>query len=154
MSFGQHGGLNMNEQQPFQTVTTYLAADDCAAAIDFYGRAFGATESYRMMGNGDGDMTKIGHAEIRIGNSVLFLSDEAPEYEAISPKTLGGAGVAFVLDVEDAEAAIQRAVDAGARLVRPIEDAPYGRNGWVLDPYGFRWNIMQGNPDFDPSSMG
>lgn len=131
-------------------LTAYLTAHDAAAAIDFYTRAFGARERYRIPMDGG----RIGHAELEIGESVLFLSDEAPDYDAISPKTLGGAGCAFVLDVDDLDEAWRRAVDAGATVLREISEAPYGRGGWLKDPFGFRWNMMTPNPDFDPADMG
>jgi PhnB protein len=119
-------------------VTAYLCADGAAEAIDFYKRAFGAEERSRMTG-ADG---RIGHAEIAIGESVLFLSDEWAEMRVLSPARLGGNSVSFVVDVPDADAAFQRAVDAGATVERPLRDEPFGRAGWVVDPYGHRWSIM------------
>jgi PhnB protein len=82
-----------------------------------------------------------------------MISDEAPDLGALSPTTLGGAGVAFALDVADADAAFQRAVDAGAKVDRLPKDEPYGRAGWIIDPFGFRWNIATVNPDFKPEDM-
>jgi PhnB protein len=68
----------------------------------------------------------------------------------LSPNTLNGSSVSFVLDVADADAAFQRALDAGARVERPLRDEPYGRAGWVVDPFGYRWSIMTADPDFRP----
>ena len=133
----------------YGSLTAYITAHDAAAAIDFYKRAFGAKEIYRIDMDG-----RIGHAEVEIGESVLFISDEFPEMEVISPKTLGGSGCAFVLDMDDLDAAWERAIDAGATVQRPISEAPFGRGGWLKDPFGFRWNLMTPNPNFNPADMG
>jgi PhnB protein len=132
----------------YGSVTAYLACDGAAKAIEFYAKAFGASESYRMEDNG-----KIGHAELRIGDTVLFLSDEWAEYNVLSPNTLKGSSVSFVLDVADVDAAWGRAIGAGARVERPITEAPFGRGGWIVDPFGHRWNLMTPNLDFKPEDM-
>ncbi len=85
---------------------------------------------------------RLGHAEIRIGETTLYLSDEFPEYGAHSPASLGGSTVAFVLSVADADAAFAKAVGAGATVDRPLVDSPVGRGGWLRDPWGHRWNVM------------
>lgn len=130
------------------TVSTYICVSNAVAAIDFYTRAFDAIERYRIDGDG-----KIGHAELAIGNTVIMLSDEYPEIGVVSPGTLKGASTSFVLDIPDLDAAWKRALDAGATIQRPIEDNPYGRGGWVTDPFGYRWSIMTSNPDFNPEDM-
>lgn len=130
-------------------VTAYLCCNGAAEAIEFYKRAFGAEELYRMP-NPDG---RLGHAELTIGDTTLFLSDEWPEMNVRSPKSLGGSSVSFVLDVPDADAAFARATEAGAEVERSLKDEPYGRAGWVVDPFGHRWCISTSNPDFDPSKM-
>lgn len=130
-------------------VTPYLCAKDAAAALDFYIAAFGATERYRYVD----DSGRIGHAEFDIGDSVLYLSDEWAEYRALSPVTLGGNSVSLSLTVDDAEAAFARALEAGARVERPLKDDPYGRGGWVIDPFGHRWHIYTPNPDFKPEDL-
>jgi PhnB protein len=130
-------------------VTAYLCANGAAEAIDFYKRAFGAEERYRM----EDASGRIGHAEITIGDTTLFLSDEWAEMGVLSPKTLGGHPVSFVIDVAEVDAAFQRAVDAGATVERPLKDEPFGRAGWVVDPFGHRWCISKSNPDFDPKDM-
>jgi PhnB protein len=130
-------------------VTTYICASGAADAIEFYKRAFGAEERYRLP-QPDG---RLGHAEITIGDTLLMISDEWPEMRVLSPATLGGNSVSLVLDVPDADAAFQRAVEAGARVERPLKDEPYGRGGWVIDPFGHRWSIMTANPDFKPEDM-
>lgn len=132
-----------------QTVTAYLCCDGAAEAIAFYTKAFGAKERYHIPVEGG----RIGHAELEIGGSVIYLSDEWPEGGVYSPKTVGRATASFVLDVDDVDAAWQRAVDAGATVERPVKDEPYGRGGWLFDPFGHRWNIQQPKADFDPASM-
>ncbi len=130
-------------------VTAYLCVEGAAEAIAFYTRAFGATERYRItMPDG-----RIGHAEISLGESVLMLSDEAPELGVLSPHRLGGNSTSFVIEVDDADAAFERALAAGATMERPLKDEPYGRAGWVVDPFGHRWSIMTPSPAFDPAQM-
>jgi PhnB protein len=130
-------------------VTTYFCAKGASDAIEFYKKAFGAEEQYRIP-NPDGT---LGHAEIVIVGTTLFLSDEWPRGNVYSPTTLGGSSVSFVLEVDDVDAAFQRAVDAGASVERPIKDEPYGRGGWVTDPFGHRWNLLKSNPNFKPEDM-
>lgn len=122
----------------FHTVTPYLIVKGAAAAIDFYKKAFGAEERFRCpMPDG-----RIGHAEIRIGNSHVMLADEFPEMGAKSPQTLGGTPFGICLYVLDSDASFQRAVSAGATVERPIADQFYGdRSGSVIDPYGHKWTI-------------
>jgi len=139
----------MGQSNGFHRVTAYLCADGAADAIEFYKRAFGAEERYRMAGP-DG---KLGHAEITIGETVIMLSDEWPEGGVLSPPKLHGHSVSFVLDVADADAAFRRAVDAGATVARPLKDEPYGRGGWVVDPFGHHWSIMKPNPGFKPEDV-
>jgi PhnB protein len=130
-------------------VTAYLCASRAADAIEFYKQAFGARERYRLDG-GDG---RIGHAEIEIGDTVLYVSDEWDEHRVLSPKTLRGNSVSFVIEVDDADAWFARALAAGSTVERPVTDAPYGRGGWLTDPFGHRWSIMTPNSDFKPEDM-
>lgn len=139
----------MATKEGLQHVTAYLCANGAADAIEFYKRAFGAEERYRLP-NADGT---LGHAEITVGETTLFLSDEWAPYNVCSPKTLGGNSVSFVLRVQDVDAAFRRATDAGATVERPITEAPFGRGGWIVDPFGQRWNLMTPNPDFHPDKM-
>jgi PhnB protein len=121
-----------------QTATAYLIVKDAARAIEFYKQAFGATETMRLHGPGE----HIGHAEIRIGNTAIMLSDEFPDYGAISPETLGGSPVKIHLQVDDVDAVAARAVAAGARVVQPVQDQFYGeRSGQFSDPFGYTWMI-------------
>ena len=136
----------MSTHNGYRHVTAYLCASPAADAIDFYRTAFGAEERYRL-DNADG---RIGHAEIAIGETVLLLSDEWAEHHVLSPKTLQGNSASFVLEVDDADAAFARAIEAGAAVERPVTDAPYGRGGWLMDPFGHRWSIMTSNPDRKP----
>ncbi|HEU0252852.1 MAG TPA: VOC family protein [Pyrinomonadaceae bacterium] len=126
------------EQNPVRSLSLYLCIAGASAAIDFYKEAFGATELSRLA-EPDG---KIGHAEIQIGNTVIMLSDEYPDYNALSPKTIGGSPVKIHLDVTDADAFAERAIKAGATLVRPVEDQFYGaRSGHITDPFGYTWVV-------------
>ncbi|MEO8538377.1 MAG: VOC family protein [bacterium] len=119
-------------------VVAYLCCDDAASAIDFYSAAFGAVEQSRLVM----DDNRVGHAELQIGSTTLYLSDEWPEMNVRSPRHLGGNAVSFVLHVEDADVAFQRALAAGADAERPLTDSPHGYGGWLRDPWGHRWNIM------------
>lgn len=139
----------MTNGEGFRHVTTYFCVKGAADAIDFYTNTFGAKERYRLT-NQDGT---LGHAEMTIGGTVLMLSDEWPEGGVFSPKTLNGHSVSFVLDVDHVDAAFERALDAGATVDRPIREEPYGRGGWVIDPFGHHWNIMKPNPNFKPADM-
>jgi PhnB protein len=139
----------MSEAAPSQTVTAYLACKGAAEAIEFYKDAFGATERYRIP-NADGS---VGHAELVIGNSLVYLADEWPEGDFLSPATRGGVSVSFMIEVADADAAFARAIGAGAIEVRPMRDEPYGRTGDLRDPFGHRWSFLTVNPDFKPEDM-
>jgi PhnB protein len=129
------------EYQPTgtHTVVPYLAVHDAAAAIAFYVDVFGATESSERFVDPDG---KVGHAELVIGDSQVYLSDEFPDHDAISPRTLGGSGLALVVYVPDVDAAVARAEKAGAAVLRPIEETFYGtRRATIRDPFGHRWMV-------------
>lgn len=131
------------------TVTTYLCASPCAEAISFYTAAFGAEEKYRIP-NPDG---RLGHAEIAIGDTTLMLSDEWEEGGVYSPLRNQGHSISLVIEVDDPDAVIRRAVELGAQATRPAKDERYGYGGWIADPYGYHWNVFKPNPDFDPSKM-
>jgi len=122
----------------YHTATPYLILRDAARALDFYRRAFGATELMRMEGP-DG---KVGHAEVRIGDSPIMLADEHPEIGALSPRRIGASPVSIMLYVEDVDRVVERTLAAGAKLVRPVKDQFYGdRSGTVTDPAGHIWHI-------------
>lgn len=134
----------------YQTLTVYIMVRNAVEAIDFYKRAFGAEERLRMP-NPDG---KIGHAELKIGDSMLMLADEQAGAFGKSPQTLGGTPFCFVMYVENVDAVFERAVNAGATVVRPLENKFYGdRSGIVVDPYGHQWALMQHIEDVPPEEM-
>jgi PhnB protein len=121
-----------------QTATAYLIVNGAARALEFYKQAFGAVETMRLNGPGD----RIGHAEIRIGNSTIMLADEFPDYGALSAQTIGGSPVSIHLQVADVDAMAARAVAAGAKVLRPVQDQFYGeRSGQFTDPFGLTWVI-------------
>jgi PhnB protein len=128
----------------YHSVTPYLIFSGASDAIVFYKKALGAEEILRM----DSPGGRIHHAEISIGDSRIMLADEHPEIEALSPKTIGGSPVTIHLYVEDVDAAVARAVAAGAKLVRPVADQFYGdRTGGIEDPFGYRWFIATHKED-------
>jgi len=133
----------------YHTVTAYLIVDDAARAIDFYRDAFGAQELYRLpMGD------KVGHAEIRIGDTNLMLSDEWPDMQALGPNRRGGATTSFVIYGPDCDAAYARAVQAGAKGDRPPADQFWGdRMGTVVDPFGHKWTLGTHIEDVSPEEM-
>jgi PhnB protein len=120
------------------TVTPYLCANGASDAIAFYERAFGAEETYRYEEDG-----RIGHAELRIGETTIYLSDEYEPYRVLSPLTLNGNSVSLSIAAPDSDAVFARAIAAGATVERPLKDEFYGRSGWLVDPFGHRWNIRQ-----------
>jgi PhnB protein len=129
----------MTTKGEIQSVIPYLIIKGAADAIDFYKRAFGATESYARITD---STDRVGHAEITIGNSRIMMADEHPEIGALSPTTIGGSPVVFSVNVPDVDAMAAQAVAAGGRLTRPIENQFYGdRTGEISDPFGYRWYL-------------
>ena len=134
----------------YPQVSPYLCVDGAAAAIDFYGAVFGTTERMRMPAP-DG---KIGHAELQLGDAVIMLADESPEIGFRSPKAIGGSPVILSLYVDDVDAVVSRAEQAGATVVRPVETQFYGdRSGQFQDPFGHRWSIATHVEDVSPEEM-
>jgi PhnB protein len=122
----------------YHSVTPYLAVRNAVAAVEFYRRAFGAELTMKLT-LPDG---RYAHAEIRIGDAHIMMSEENPEWGNTSPQTLGGSPVSFMIYLPDADAAFARAVAAGCSAVRPVADQFYGdRSGTVKDPYGFQWTL-------------
>ena len=126
------------------TVTPYLIVRGAAKALDFYAKAFGAKELLRYdMGNG-----QLGHAEMSIDGTVVMLADEQPNMGYKSPQAYGGTPVSLCIYVEDVDARVQQAVDAGAKIVRPVQDMFYGdRSGTLVDPFGHVWTISTHKED-------
>jgi len=128
----------------FHTVTAALTVRNGAEAIEFYKKALGAEERMRMQGP-DG---KIGHAELKIGDSIIFLTDENPAMGNKSPQTLGGSSGSLYLYVEDVDTAFQRAVSAGGKATMPVTDMFWGdRFGSFVDPYGHTWGLSTHTQD-------
>jgi PhnB protein len=122
-----------------QTLTVYITCADAARAIDYYKQVFGAVETMRLAMPGG----KIGHAELRIGNSKLMLSDEYPEMNIRSPLAVGGTPEALCVEVDDTDRVVATAVEAGAKVVQPPADQFYGyRSAKIADPFGHVWGVM------------
>ena len=129
----------------------HISVRGAAEAIAFYTAAFGAEELFRLTDPSDG---RIGHAELRIGASVLMLNDEYPQMEAVGPQTLGGTSVALYLPVADCDAALARAAGAGAEITRPATDQFFGeRVAQLRDPFGHRWTLAQRIEAVSPEEM-
>jgi PhnB protein len=136
--------------QGYHSITPYLIIKGAAAAIDFYKKAFGATELFRMP---DATGKGIGHAEIKIGDSPIMMADEQPEMYR-SPQSLGGTPVSLMLYVDDVDTVFPRAISAGAKVVKPVQDQFYGdRSGTLHDPFGHLWTISTHKKDVTPEEM-
>jgi len=136
--------------QGFRSVTPYLTLNDAARALDFYKRAFGAHEVMRM----DAPGGKIGHAEIKIGDSMIMLADEMPGTGSRSPQSLGGTTGGIFLYVENADAVFNQAVSAGAQVEAPLTDMFWGdRYGRLRDPFGHSWSVATHKEDVAPAEM-
>jgi PhnB protein len=134
----------------YRSLTPYLFIKGAAAAIEFYKNVFGATERMRMPGPGGHVM----HAELQIGDSILMLADESPSMGALSPQTIGGSGSLVSVYVADVDAAVAKAVAAGAKVVRPVKDQFYGdRTGGIIDPFGHIWSVATHVEDVTPEEM-
>lgn len=134
----------------FHTVTAYMGIKGASDAIDFYKRAFNATESFRLNAP-DGT---VGHAEIRIGDSVIMLADACDQGPFKDPDHLGGTSIGLHLYVKDVDALFEQAVKAGAKVVRPVEDQFYGdRTGGLEDPFGHIWFLATHKEDLTPEEV-
>jgi len=134
----------------YHNVTPYLFVRSAASAIDFYKSVFGATETVRMQGpNG-----KIMHAEVKIGDSIVMLADENPQTGVMSPQTIGGYSVGLHVYAENVDAVMQKALESGAKALRPIKNQFYGdRSGSLLDPFGHMWTVATHVEDVTPEEM-
>ena len=133
----------------YHSVTPYLICDGAADAIEYYKKAFGATELFRMDHEG-----KVGHAELKIGDSPIMLADEYPQMGYRSPKALGGTPVSIMIYVEDVDTVYQQAIAAGATEVKPLQDQFYGdRSGTLTDPFGHVWTVATHKEDVTMEEM-
>jgi PhnB protein len=135
----------------YPRVSPYLVVDGAQKAIEFYTTVLGATERMRIPGP-DG---RIGHAELQVGDSVIMLADEFPDVGAKGPSAYGGSPVSISVYVEDVDATFDKATEAGATVVRPLENQFYGdRSATFDDPFGHRWTIATHVEDVSPEEMG
>jgi PhnB protein len=134
----------------YHAITPYLAIQNAAAALDFYKRAFGARELLRMaMPNG-----KLAHAEMRVGDSVVMMADESQEQDFLGPQARGGSTVTIHLYVRDVDRMFRQAVEAGAKVVRDLQDQFYGdRTACVADPFGHIWYLATHKEEVPPAEM-
>lgn len=138
----------------YHSVTPYLIVDNATKALEFYQKALNAEELFRLPIPGDKGTQKIGHAEIRIGDSQLMLSDENPEMDALSPKRLGGTPAGFMIYVDDVDKAFEQAVKAGGKPVQPVENQFWGdRTGTIVDPFGHKWTLGTHVEDVPPEKL-
>jgi PhnB protein len=134
----------------YSTISPYLAVDDAAEAIEYYKKAFGAEETVRMEAPGG----KIGHAELKIGDSHVMLSDPFPQASTTPPKELGGTSASIFMYVEDVDAVVQKAVNSGATVTMEVEDQFWGdRFGSITDPFGHNWSIATHVEDLTPEEI-
>jgi PhnB protein len=133
----------------YEGVTPYLICKNAEAAIEFYKRAFGAEELFRI-----GSPGMVGHAELKIGSAIFMLANEHPEMGALSPESVGGSPVSFLVYVEDVDNFAAKAVSEGLVEMRPVEDQFYGdRSGQYKDPFGHVWSLATHVEDVSPDEM-
>ena len=133
----------------YEGITPYLICKNAGAAIDFYKRAFGATELFRIGGPG-----MVGHAEMKLGNAIFMLADEFPDMGALSPQTIGGSPVSLYVYVEDVDSFAEKAVAEGLEVMKPITDQFYGdRSGAFKDPFGHIWGFATHKEDLSPDEL-
>jgi PhnB protein len=134
----------------YHTISPDLVVSDANGAIDFYKKAFGAQELFRMnFPNG-----KVVHAELKIGDSMLMLADEMPGGKCRAPKSLGGSSVKIFLYVEDVDRVFKQAIDAGAKVEMPVADMFWGdRSGSLIDPFGHSWSLATHKEDVSPDEL-
>lgn len=132
-------------------VMPYFTVKNASAAIDFYCRAFGAVEIFRMTDPMDG---RVGHAELRLGDSIIMLSDEYPDFGALSPDTVGGTPVTLYLATKAVDEDLARAAEAGAMIIRAAANQSFGeRSAMIMDPFGHRWMLSQTIEQVSPEEM-
>jgi PhnB protein len=135
----------------FHSITPSLTIKGCAAGIEFYTKAFNAVERYRL----DTPDGTVMHAEIAIGDSIIMMSDELPDWGCLSPLTTGGNGATYMIYTSDADALFAQAVAAGATVIRPLENQFWGdRSGQVADPFGYKWSVATHIEEVSPEEIG
>ena len=133
----------------YHSITPYLIIGGAAEALEYYKKAFGATELFRMEHEG-----KIGHAEMKIGDSPFMLSDEHAEMGFKGPKSLGGSSVGIMIYVDDCDTIFKQAIDAGGTETKPLQDQFYGdRSGTLIDPFGHVWTVATHKEDVSPEEI-
>ncbi len=138
--------------QGYNSITPYLIIKGAAQAIEYYKKVFGATETVRMNGP-DG---KVGHAELKIGDSRIMLADENPSMGQghVSAASIGSSPVSLYLYIPDVDQVFERAVAAGAKILKPVQDQFYGdRSGFIQDPFGHLWGVATHVEDVAPKEM-
>jgi len=133
----------------YEGITPYLICKNAAKAMEFYKKAFGAEELYRI---GEGDM--VGHAEMKIGNAIFMLADEYPPMNAMSPESIGGSPVSLYNYVEDVDKFTEKAIGEGLEVIKPVSDQFYGdRSGHFKDPFGHMWGFATHVEDLTPEEL-
>jgi PhnB protein len=133
----------------YEGITPYLICKNAEAAIDFYSRAFAAVELFRI-----GQPGMVGHAEMKLGNSIFMLADEHPEIDAISPQSLGGSPVGLMIYVDNVDEFTTKAVAEGLEVLKPVTDQFYGdRSGQFKDPFGHKWTFATHTEDVSPEEI-
>ena len=133
----------------YEGITPYLICKNAEAAIDFYKRAFGAVEVLRM-----GEPGKVGHCEMKLGDSIFMLADEFPEMGGLSPQTIGGTPVSLYVYVEDVDGFTEKAIAEGLKVLRTVQDQFYGdRSGQFEDPFGHKWGFATHVEDLTPEEL-
>jgi PhnB protein len=135
----------------YHSINTYLVVRNAPKAIDFYKKAFGAEERFRMHGP---DGKTIMHADLKLGDSVFMLTEESKEMKAQSPESIGGSPVSMYVYVKDVDATFNKAVSEGATVLMPVKDQFYGdRSGYLRDPFGHLWSIATHKKDLSPDEL-
>ena len=130
-------------------ITPYLICKNAEGAIEFYKKAFGATELFRI-----GESGKVGHAELKIGDAIFMMADEFPEIGALSPETVGGTPVSLYVYVENVDAFTEKAIAEGLKVLKPVSDQFYGdRSGHFEDPFGHKWGFATHKEDLTPEEL-
>ena len=133
----------------YEGITPYLICKNAEAAIEFYKRAFGAEELYRI-----GEPGMVGHAEMKLGNAIFMLSDEFAPMNALSPETIGGSPVSLYIYVEDVDKFTEKAIGEGLEVIKPVSDQFYGdRSGHFKDPFGHMWGFATHIEDLSPEEL-